>query len=245
MRAERYFFESSFKSDEYQELKGSEFHHLAHVMRARKGDAIELVNGKGALAQAFVQDLTKDKALLKIGKVHQQPEPPCRLILAQAIAKSNRMDFILEKGTELGVDSFWLFPGHHSAKKEYYPSQIEHGRMVTIAAMKQCGRLYLPSMVLQPPIDHWQNLTTMSTFFGDLDPEAPFFQHAWKELTSPTYPILFITGPEGGLSKQEVQSLKNQGALSVKLHDHILRTETASLVALSLLSHWLLILRSD
>lgn len=239
MPSERYFLENSFKIHDSQELKGSEYHHLAHVMRAQKGDAIELINGKGALAQAIVEDLKKDRAILKIAQVQQQPESPCRLILAQAIPKSNRLDLILEKGTELGVDSFWLFPGQYSVKKECFPNQLERARTVAISAMKQCGRLYLPSIEFRPPIEQW-NLKESLAFFGDVDPKAPLFELIWKEKAASSFPIVFITGPEGGLSSAEEQFLRDQGAIGVKLHENILRTETASLMAMSLLSHWLL-----
>lgn len=241
MPAERYFIDTLLKTHDRQELTGTEFHHLIHVMRTRKGDAIELVNGQGTLAQARVLDIAKDKALLKVEEAFQESEHCCRLILAQALPKSNRLDFILEKGTELGVDSFWLFPGHHSGKKECYPSQLERARTITIASMKQCGRLYLPSLYFQPSIDQWKKFTDMHIFFGDLDPKAPLFEMAWKKLTPSSHPAVFITGPEGGFSQEEVGFLKDLGAVGVKLHGNTLRTETASLMALSLLSHWLLI----
>ena len=240
MPIERYFLDNCFKINGHHELKGSEFHHLAHVMRTRKGDTVELVNGKGALAEAAVQDVLKEKALLKIENLVQEPTRPCRLILAQAMPKSNRLDFILEKGTELGVDTFWLFPGDCSAKKEIFPNQQERARALTIAAMKQCGRLTLPDIILQPALDQWPSLVEMTVFFGDLEPEAPPFEVAWKQLSSPSYPIVFITGPEAGLSKQEGQLLRSKGATGVKLHSNILRTDTASLMALGLLSHWFL-----
>lgn len=240
MPSERYFIDADFLSQKHQELMGPEFHHLAHVMRTRKGDSIELVNGKGALAQAIVHDFSKDKARLHIEEVYQEPSAPCQLILAQAFSKQNRLDFIFEKGTELGVDHFWLFAGQHSAKKECYPSQIERMRAVTIAAMKQCGRLYLPTISFIPPIVEWADrLSQLSSFFGDLNPEALLFEKAWKErVNSHAPPFVFITGPEGGFSEEEVISLKDQGAIGVKLHKNILRTETASIMALSLLSHW-------
>jgi 16S rRNA (uracil1498-N3)-methyltransferase len=244
MPAERYFIDTDLSSHNYQELSGSEFHHLAHVMRARKGDAVELVNGRGTLAQATVLDVTKHKAGIQIEEIYQESPPPSRLILAQAFSKQNRLDFILEKGTELGVDSFWLFPGDHSAKKECYPSQLERAHTLTIAAMKQCGRLYLPSIVLKPAIEEWNELSQVSSFFGDLDSTAPLFATAWetarKQSNPPTYPIVFVTGPEGGFSSQETNALKDQGAIGVKLHPNILRAETASIMSLSLLSHWIL-----
>jgi len=240
MPAERYFLNDTFKEGEMQELKGQEFHHLAHVMRTRKGESVELVNGKGSLAQALVQEKTKDKALLRIEEVYQEPEPLCRLILAQALPKPHRLDDILEKGTELGVDSFWLFPGEYSTQKECYPSQMERARTVTIAAMKQCGRLYLPSLLVQPVIGEWKNLAEKSVFFGDVNRDATPFETTWNSLSSHFFPVVFVTGPEGGFSSKEVQSLRDQGALGVKLHTNILRSDTASLMALSLLSHWLL-----
>lgn len=243
MPSERYFIDADLHHNQYQELSGSEFHHLAHVMRTKKGESVEIVNGRGTLAQARVSDLGKDKARLQIEEIYQEPTPPCRLILAQALSKQNRLDVILEKGTELGVDQFWLFPGHHSAKKECYPSQLERGHAITVAAMKQCGRLYLPSITIKPAldeIDEWGELTQSSAFFGDLDPAAPLFEVAWNKLNPPSDPVIFITGPEGGFSQQEIGLLKEQGAIGVKLHANILRTETASLMALSLLSHWIL-----
>lgn len=240
MPAERYFINADLYPYQQPEISGSEFHHLVHVMRTRKGDAVELVNGKGVLAQAIVHDLAKDKARFEIQEVYQEPASPCRLILAQALSKQNRLDVILEKGTELGVDEFWLFPGHHSSKKECYPSQLDRAYTITIAAMKQCGRLDLPSIAVKPSIDQWEEFTPSSAFFGDLDPTAPLFEIAWKRLHSSTYPSVFITGPEGGFSQHEIDALKELNATGVKLHPYILRTETASIMALSLLSHWIL-----
>lgn len=240
MPIERYFVENVFCVHDCQEIEGAEFHHLAHVMRTRKNDVIELVNGRGALAKASVLEITKQKAMVKIEEVAQEPLHPCRLILAQAFPKPNRLDFILEKGTELGVDSFWLFPGMLSPKKEFFPQQLERARQVTIAAMKQCGRLTLPNIVMQPSLEKlFSTESSHCAFFGDLSPDALPFENVWKNLHTFSYPVVFVTGPESGFHQKEVDFLKNQGVLGVKLHPYILRTETASLMALSLLSHWL------
>ncbi len=238
MPSERYYIEEPLQTGKTCELKGVEFHHLARVMRSRKGDAVELVNGKGTLAQATVDHLGKKQATLRIESIHQEKKHKCRIILAQAFPKPNRLDFILEKGTELGVDSFWLFPGNLSAKKEFYPSQIERARHLTIAAMKQCGRLTLPTVDLKPPLAKWVLLDEVLPFFGDVEPEAPLFEDSSKAIRSANIPVLFFTGPESGFTEQEVESLRTFGAQGVKLHNNILRTDTASLAALSLISHW-------
>lgn len=237
MPIERYFSATSFQANQLCELKEAEFHHLAHVMRTRKGDTVELVNGQGFLAQACVQSIEKNRALLQIESVLQEEPPRYQLILAQALSKPNRLDFILEKGTELGVTAFWLFPGELSAKKEFYPHQMERAQALTIAAMKQCGRLTLPEIHLLPALGQWSEWPPLA-FFGDVHPTAPLFEAVWKQSSSRDL-SMFITGPESGFSAQEVEILKNHGVKGVKLHPFILRTETASLMALSLLSHWI------
>lgn len=238
MPIERYFLPVSFELHTSYLLKGTEFHHLAHVMRAQQGGQVELVNGQGALAQGEVLEIRKDHASIQIQQLFQEPARKRGMILAQAFPRPNRLDFILEKGTELGVEAFWLFPGLLSMKKEFFPHQLERARSLMIAAMKQCGRLTLPSLIIHPFLKDWIAIEG-SLFFGDVNPEAPPFQQAWKAHQPIISPVIFFTGPEGGLHEQEVHLLRGSGAIGVKLHENILRTDTASLTALSLMSHWL------
>lgn len=238
MPAERYFLEEEILPGKNYELRDAEFHHLAHVMRTRIGDQVEIVNGKGTLANALVQSIGKNHAIINVENVYQEKEQKCRLILAQALPKPSRIDFILEKGTELGVDSFWLFPGLLSQKKEFFPNQMERARQLTIAAMKQCGRLSLPTIELKGSLDKWTSLEEYLPFFGDIEPDAPLFADFSSQIHASDKPVLFFTGPESGFNEKETEKLKNLGAQGVKLHRNILRTDTASLAALSLISHW-------
>lgn len=238
MPVERYFLRESLHPHETKTLKGTEFHHLAHVMRTRKGDEIELVNGQGVLAQAIVQEIRKDQAHLLVQSATQEKPGTKQVILAQAMPKLNRLDYILEKGTELGVDAFWLFPGQLSVKKEFQGNQLERLQAILISAMKQCGRLYLPTLEIKPALDQWQNVEG-TLFFGDVEEKAPLFAHAFEE-KSLSFPIIFCTGPESGLTAAEINHLKALGAQGVKLHQSILRTDTASIAALALIQHWLL-----
>jgi 16S rRNA (uracil1498-N3)-methyltransferase len=141
----------------------------------------------------------------------------------------------LEKGTELGMSQLWLFPGQRSERKQLTESQLEHMRATSIAAMKQCGRLYLPSIELKPPLLQWQKLNSVA-FFGDLSSIAPLFNSVWKELTSVSE-VLFFVGPEGGFTVDEERKLHEIQVQGVRLHKNILRTDTAALVALSLITH--------
>lgn len=239
MPAERYYLNQILDAPMRCELKGAEFHHLAHVMRTQINDTVELINGKGVLAHAAVETIEKEKAVLRIIST-QQEKKRCQLTLAQAIPKPNRLDFIIEKGTELGVDSFFFFPGKLSQKKELFPSQLDRMRYLAISALKQCGRLHLPEIEIKPSLEQWHSLPSGPAFFGDTKAEARLLGDALKSSPPSSLPILFFTGPESGFSCEETRLLKILGAKGVKLHENILRTDTASLAAITLIHHWMI-----
>lgn len=239
MPAERFFIDTPLLEGVQLSLKEQEFHHLARVMRIRRGEKIEIINGKGSLAIAEVTQLDKHQALVLIEKIiSQHPPENVQIILVQALPKFTRLDYILEKGTELGANQIWLFPGDLSVKKNVEPHQEERMKTLVIAAMKQCGRLFLPEIKLMPRLNQWTQIPGLA-FFGDTSTTAPSLSQALKKI-NPSSPIFFFIGPESGFTTSEEEHLKKLGAMGVKLHQNILRTETASLVALSLISHWIL-----
>lgn len=235
MPVERYYLKDSLTEKTEVLLQGTELHHLYRVMRGKIGDSIELVNGAGCLAIGTVVELDQKKAKIFI-KECKTSSLITKVILAQALVKPNKLDFILEKGTELGVDEFWLFPAEHSIKSELSSNQMERAQALTIAAMKQCGRLTLPKITLVPPLSKWEKFSPYS-FYGDLNPAAPLFLDSLQKQTScPS--ITFFIGPESGWSNNEKKILNEKGVMAVKLHRYILRTETAPLVALSLIHYF-------
>lgn len=232
MPHERFFTDQPL--EKHVSLEEAEFHHLCRVMRARVGDEIELVNGKNALANAKITAIGKRHVELEITQVVHVPPAKRPLILAQGIPKLNRLEMILEKGTELGVSEFWLFPGMHSEKEAFSANQQKRMELILIAAMKQCGRLDLPVIIHKPPLLQWKQCPG-TLFFGDTSNEAPWI---WKHpipLKENSGIVLFI-GPESGFDSREVSHLQGAlGAHGVKLHSNILRTDTASITGLSLL----------
>lgn len=235
MPANRFFTNSPLALGHTIQIEGPEFHHLVHVMRARPGDIIEVVNGQGSLAEAIIRSVEKKCVLIEISALEQTPLPSFQIILAQAMPRHSKLDFIVEKGTELGMTQLWLFPAAHSEKKTYLNQQIDRMKMTTIAAMKQSGRLDLPTIEIRPELKKWSSLP-FPAFFGDTSPSAPPFRNAWKE-SPPKEGVIFFIGPESGFNSQELVLLQKLGAQGVKLHENILRTETASLAALTLISH--------
>lgn len=210
-------------------LEGAEAHHLA-VMRAKQGDGVELIDGKGTLAVARLLMADRREARLQIESASVEARLEERVILAQALPRMNHLEWIIEKGTELGVDAFWLFPGRFSEKGELTKGQTERLAHLICAASKQCGRLHFPTLDFKAPLEQWTVLTT-PLLYGTLEAEVPYL---WECTFS--FPITLCIGPEAGFAPEELfclrHTLKGKG---VRLSRTTLRTETAAIVGLSLL----------
>lgn len=236
MPAERYFQHENFQEGNQVFIKDLEFHHLVNVMRNRIGNEIELINGQGQLATARITAIEKKKAIAEIQSVLQAPLPEKPLILVQAIPRLSKLEFILEKGTELGMTEVWLLPAAHSEKKDFSENQLERFQTILISAIKQCGRLFLPEIVIMPPLKQWKCFC-LPAFFGDTRPAAPLFATEWQQ-SAVKEGSIFCVGPESGFTDEEMTSLQNLGAKGIKLNNNILRTETAAVAALSIMGYW-------
>lgn len=233
MPAERFYINTDLAKSQNIFLEDQEFHHLAHVMRIKPNEEVEIVNGQGVLAKAVVLQIDKKRATLQIQSLEQQKTPSNELILAQAIPRPSCLDFILEKGTELGMTQIWLFPTKHGGRKRFNEQQLARMKTITIASMKQCGRLFLPVIYEKPSLEQWKS-PQYPAFFGDLDSHTPPFKDVLQQKKSKS--LIFFVGPESGFSDEEINILKSLPATGVKLHENILRAETAAIVALALAS---------
>lgn len=238
MPAERYYYPEDFQEGNPISLVDVEFHHLVNVMRNRIGDTIELINGKGQLATGRIQEISKKAAIITIEGLSEASVLEKPLILAQAIPRLSKLEFVLEKGTELGMTEIWLFPAAHSEKSSFSKNQLDRFNTILISAIKQSGRLFLPELILMPRLEEWQPFC-LPAFYGDTDPNAPLFEVMWKKQEKKdTEGTLFCVGPESGFTSQETTLLKALGATGVNLNPFILRTETAAIVAMCLMAHW-------
>ncbi len=225
MPAGRFFIAAPLKNT--LTLEGEEFHHLAKVMRLRIGETLELVNGQGEFSEAELISLDKKSCQLKILSHQKTPPPDKTLILALALTRPASLEWTLEKATELGATDFWLFPGERSEKTELSPSQLHRLETILINALKQCGRLYLPKIVLKPALAKWEH-PSGSLFFGDLSSHAPLLKGPFSN------PVTFFIGPEKGFSPEETRLLREKfKAHPISLHENILRAETAAIAILS------------
>jgi 16S rRNA (uracil1498-N3)-methyltransferase len=234
MPAERFYTTSDLIPSQEIFLEETEFHHLNNVMRAQAGDEIELINGCGILANAVITRIEKKRALITVQSILKNETNDKQIILVQALPRINRLDFIVEKGCELGMTELWIFPGERSERKELSSNQIDRLKSITIAAIKQCGSLFLPEIIVKPPIKKWPYFS-IPAYYGSLGSQSPLLTQIKNDKASSQ--IIFCTGPEAGFTPEEEQKLTSLGAKGVKLHNNILRTDTASLAALALITH--------
>ncbi|CDR33939.1 RsmE family RNA methyltransferase [Criblamydia sequanensis] len=233
----RFFSDETLSSDQELFLGEEERRHL-NVLRLRIGEKAEIINGRGDLAEATLTELDKKKAVLRVDRLVHQEKPALNLILIQALPKMNRLDTILEKGTELGMDEIRLFSGDLSEKVGFSKNQMDRASHILLSAIKQCGRLYLPKITFCSGIEEALNVEAQ-IFFGDTRKEAPPLLKELEKASLETSWAIAI-GPESGFSSREEAFLQEKGK-GVALHKNILRTDTAPLSALTLFHHYLLL----
>lgn len=199
------------------ELDSDELHHLTRVLRVRKGEKIELVNGKGQLGTAHYDDP------ILLETVHTEARPERKLVLIQALPEKAHLEFILEKATEIGITEFWLFPAERSKIQEISDAYLSRMKKITISALKQCKRLHLPHIY---PYHKITEFTDLSFKLHLADPEGSPFNPSKEESQG------FIVGPESGFtSKEKTYFEKSCHAIPTTLSSNTLRAETAAIVS--------------
>jgi len=209
-------------------LRGPEVHHL-RVRRVAVGDALLCFDDSGVEYEGRVSRLADDVAEIEVAGASQpRRESPLALTLAQAVLKSDHLDLVVEKATELGVTHVLLFTCERAIAQPS-PARVERLSRIAESAAKQSGRVRLPQV--SGPV----------RFDDVLAPEALLFHPgAERSLTTamgPRRDLTAIVGPEGGLSPSEVERAVAAGCLLVGLGPRVLRAETAGIVACALLQY--------
>jgi 16S rRNA (uracil1498-N3)-methyltransferase len=220
-------------------LTGEEFHHLRHVLRLQVGDTVSLFDGAGRGFAASLVAIERQGAVLEVGAEElPSPESPFHIHLAVALAKGEKLDLVIQKGTELGVFAFHPLVTRRAELKldsDRAENRLKRWRRVALEACKQSGRTRIPEIL---------RAADLATFLqGELplhrivlDPEGPsasvyLRSEAFRAATS----VLAAVGPEGGWSAQELQLFPQSGFQRMCLGPRILRAETAAIMAAGML----------
>ena len=212
-------------------LPEEQAHYIGRVLRHGVGDAVQLFDGSG---QEYLGQLIEvGKKSVRVELTEQlpgQPDSPLRVHLGQGLSRGERMDWAIQKATELGVAEITPIVSERCEvrlKDERADKRMAHWRQVAISACEQCGRSVLP--IFHPPISLADWLTQVS---ADLKLVLHPVAEPWASHPQPQS-LAFLIGPEGGLSDNEVNQAKAQGFHAARLGPRVLRTETAPVVALS------------
>lgn len=235
MRERRCYTPQTLNAGDHVELDQRAHHHLVNVLRMRAADTLVLFNGDGQDYPATLIEASRRVAVTRIDSVQpNHTEAHRKVTLLQAIAKGERMDWVMQKATELGVHAIQPLQCERGAVNlsgARLDKRLAHWQGVVISACEQCGRSFVPPVL--EPCD-----------LGDLesDPEQigivlhPGADQTLTEISGSAEKVRVAIGPEGGFSDSEAAQLESIGYQKASLGQRILRTETAAIAALAVLN---------
>ena len=227
-RIPRLFLERDLSGDTLA-LDEREAHYLGHVLRLKRGDELIAFDGLGTERSASVASVQRRGAELELrAPLEPLPESRLDLTLVQALPKSDAMDLIVQKATELGARAIVPVYTEFSVVKldaERAERRVEHWRKIAHSACEQCGRHAPPTIHEPGPLaEALDSLAGDTRLALDLDALARL-----ADVTSSTRRIAVAVGPEGGFGASDWRRLDAAGFARVGLGPRVLRAETAAL----------------
>ncbi|MCJ8160105.1 16S rRNA (uracil(1498)-N(3))-methyltransferase [Acinetobacter zhairhuonensis] len=232
----RFFIEAELAVDTQIELTETVFHHWCKVLRAQVGDQATLFNGQGGEYEAELIEVSKKSATVQINSfTSTNRTPTIRTLLGQVMSKGDRMDYAIQKAVELGVSEIQLLTSERCEMRLKYDrdqKKLDHWQGIAIAACEQCGMNIVPKILAPLSLEKW---------LASALPETKLVLAPNKDETDPltqaSQNIALLIGPEGGLSEAEIQAANDVGFMNWCIGERVLRTETAPVVALSILNY--------
>lgn len=235
MRIPRIFVNQPLCEYQHVDLPRDTSHYLSRVLRLPVDAELRIFNGQGGEYLARISEANKNLISLAVGEFNAADNSsPLHIHLGISISKGERMDFVVQKATELGVSKISLLTSERTEVKlkgDRLEKRIGHWQKVAISACEQCGCNRVP--VIHSPIN-------LSDWVRDCqEPVKLVMQPGTSEAFKQEKPgsVALLIGPEGGFSDYEIETANQAGFGSITLGPRILRTETAPLVAITLLQH--------
>lgn len=211
-------------------------YHLARVLRLKEGAPLIVFDGTGGEYRASILSVAGSAVRVRLGEFTANGgAPPLRLALVQGISRGERMDWTLQKATELGISSIVPVLAARSVVKlddRQKQKKHEHWRAVVVSACEQCGRTDIPGVAEPLTLRAFLARSRSAGLRLALSPDAP---DSLAGLADVPDHVELLIGPEGGLDDKELTLAGQAGFVLVRLGPRVLRTETAAVVALSVL----------
>ncbi len=236
MRISRIYIEQPLALNRDVTLDSERTHYLQHVLRLKPGNEVAVFNARDGEMRAVIADLSRHSATLQLKELIKPPATAVeggQLHLILGLSRSERMDYAIQKSTELGVCSITPLLtefGEVRIKPDRTDNKMRHWHKIIVGAAEQCGRLDLPQLNKPLEFDQWQPASDSVTLL--LEPTA-----SERIAIEGNGDLNLLIGPEGGFSDQEIATAKSAGYKLVKLGDNVLRTETAPVAALAILQY--------
>ncbi|MBI5429301.1 MAG: 16S rRNA (uracil(1498)-N(3))-methyltransferase [Nitrosomonadales bacterium] len=219
------------------ELPPEAAHHAARVLRLREGDAVQIFDGQGRERHGVIAELGGKRVVVgNLIAADIDRESPLKVLLAQALASSEKMDWVIQKATELGVTEIQPIDTERSVARltaERAAKRLEHWQQVAISACEQCGRNTLPQ--IHPPIDIMVWLQQMQKSQDTKLILLPQGAGSLHTQAKPEGRIALLIGAEGGFTQTESDTALNCGFTPMRMGARVMRTETAAIAGLAAL----------
>jgi 16S rRNA (uracil1498-N3)-methyltransferase len=233
MKHTRIYTSQVLEADITLRLEKAASHHCLKVLRLTKGANVVLFNGDGFEYLAEIVAIENQQADYYV--LSQQPgisESPLTIHLAQGLARGQKMDYVIQKAVECGVSSITPILSERCGVKlttDRVDKKLKHWQQVIVSACEQCGRSVVPT--IGAPVDFLSYISQ--------HPELKLMAHPAQQVVSSLpeslQEVSIMIGPEGGFTESEIDQAKKAGAVVLSLGPRVLRTETAALVAMTLL----------
>lgn len=232
----RFFVEPSSITQDTARLPKSESLHIVNVLRLRKGDEIELFDGTGTVYSGILNELNRECVSVQIIGLEQEHDDAPPVTLFQSLLKGKKMDFLVQKSTELGVHTFQPLITRYSENRKSQERQQQRWQRIMLEACKQCKRS--TPMHINPLTDFNQ------VDFNRYSSKLMLWENEENQSISPNLfrnqkPVCLLIGPEGGFHTDEVNHALQNGFLTVSLGKRILRAETATLSTIAIVQYLL------
>ena len=232
----RFYIDADLTVDVSLELTETVFHHWVKVLRAQVGESATLFNGQGGEYDVTLTEVAKKSATVSVNAFNPANRTPkFQALLGQVMSKGDRMDYAIQKAVELGVSEIQLLTSDRCEMRLKYDrdqKKLDHWQGIAIAACEQCGLNIVPKILAPISLEKWLDTELPNTKLV-LAPNKDEID----VLAEATLDLVLLIGPEGGLSEAEISTANQKGFLNWCIGERVLRTETAPVVALSILNY--------
>ncbi|MBR7889636.1 16S rRNA (uracil(1498)-N(3))-methyltransferase [Marinomonas sp. A79] len=237
MRIPRIYIDAELNENTTLALPDASFQHLCKVLRLKSDHPLRVFNGKGGQFNAVLIEVEKRSASIRIHDYEAlENESPIRVTIGQTLSRGERMDYAIQKSVEAGVYAIQpLFSERCEVKLQDSRAEKrqQHWQQVAISAAEQCGRGWVPTVHAPIELNDWvekcNNMLKLTLHHHSAKPIRLFEKPNHND-------IALLIGPEGGLTENEVQHAEKSGFSAITLGPRVLRTETAPVVALSVIN---------